>query len=262
MNLSRVAALTSTLFMTGNLRGDTQEVLPQARVSEGVSCQQEALLAQVQTRLPKGTASDRIEFVVAAGPNRIQNLPTAIRLANQVAESTSEQVSLVLRVDEGELPEGWREKGRIDPQDLRWDFVLERLMYDKSGITVAQLLATVRSEVGQALVVQAMGTSYTEVVDSILETKANALVFLAHNWPLQERLTLAAENTVSVGPMSEHLRGVQVLCHGNTLDADFAKEAASYALDGSTSLVGGHDAVVDTSRGGHRWARIKKWAGF
>jgi hypothetical protein len=259
MNLSTAAVLTPVLFMAGNPRGSDLE--PRGTVVRETSCEEEDLLSEVQASLSEGKEG-RVEFVVAAGPNRIASLPATIRLVNEVAQTTHQELSLVLRVDEGELSWTSMVEGRMDEADSRWDLAVGHLLYPDGQTTVADWLATVDPRVEQILAIQPMGTSYTEVADSLAETNASKVIFLAHNWPLQERLSLAAENTVAAGISGEQLTGVQVLCHGNTLNADFAKEVASYALDGSTSLVGGHDAVLETSRGGHRWARIKAWIGL
>jgi len=241
----------------------TQEVeSPRTTVSVGSSCAEADLAAGLKADLTADTGE--LQVVVAAGPNRFYNLPSAIRLINEVEANTSRHISLVLRLDEDEIPVPLTmENEVIDSTDDRWDFIVDHLDSGKLEVPIAELLDQIHGDVTRMVSVQSMGTSYTEVTDSISETAAGHLVFLAHNTPLQWRLELAAQNTVSAGCAPENLNSVQVLCHdGSTLPGDSDKELFSYMIDRMVSGYGGHDFVVDTSRGGHRWGRMMEKLGL
>lgn len=256
MRLNATPLLPLVLLSSAHPQATQEVESPRTTVSAGSSCAEADLDAELESNL--AADSGDLQVVVAAGPNRLYNLPSAVRLVNQ-ASATSRRVSLVLRVDEGEVPTPLMfEEKRIDSTDDRWSSIVDDL---EGG--VATQLQGVDSSVTQSLQVQPMGTSYTEVADSIAETTANHLVFLAHNTPLQWRLELAAENTVAAGHTPENLNSIQVLCHdGSPLPGDADKEIFSYLADRVESVCAGHDFVMDTSRGGHRLGKVKEKLGI
>lgn len=261
MRLSATPLLPLVLLASAHPQ-TTQEVeTPRTTVSVGSSCAEEDMVAEVESGLVADSGD--LQVVVAAGPNRLYNLPSAIRLVNE-ASATSRRVSLVLRVDEGEVPTPLMfEEKRIDSTDDRLDFIVDRLDSSELESSISELLAQVHGDVTRMVSVQPMGTSYTEVADSIAETTARHLVFLAHNTPLQWRLELAAENTVTASSVPENLTSIQVLCHdGSPLPGDADKEVFSYLADRVESVCGGHDFVMETSRGGHRWGKVKEKLGI
>ena len=222
-------------------------------VSAGQTCTQAKLAAEL------GETQGNLEFVVAAGPNRFSNLPTTVALINEIAGQTQGKLALVLRIDEGEVPAPlYLGRGTIDAQDPRLQTVLERLADAPDGESIVSELSGLNPTVDLKITVQQMGTSYTEVAHSIAETDAENLVFLAHNWPLQSRLTLAADNAVSAQTYPKNLRSVHVLCHdASGLPDTSIKEVGSLTVDKLADLFG-HQFIMETSDGGHRWGRIQE----
>ena len=226
---------------------------PGATVSAGQTCTKDQLSAQLEG------VNGGFEFVVVGGPNRFRNLPTTVQLINEIAGKTQNELSMVLRVDEDEVPVPL-DLGRetVDSDDARFQVVLDALADTPSGDSIASILSGLDSKVNQKISIQQMGTSYTEVTHSMAETEAVNLVFLAHNAQLQWRFALAADNTVRARTYGENLQSVQVLCHnGSTLPDNAEKEMGSFLVDTLADFAG-HEFIMETSEGGHRWGRMKE----
>ncbi len=260
--LSQLARLTPLFLIRGGHLSQTgNEGRPEITFSP--SCEIRDLSEEIEVGLNSvhAEASDTLQFIIAAGPNRHHSLETAIQTIKDVSQDTQYQISIVLRVDEGEVQEFQLGDTSIDSSNLYWDQILSNLDFEgNKEHLVKDLLQELDPEVDQRLEIQPMGTSYTEVANTIAHTEAEHLIFFAHNEPLSWRIELAAANAISVKTEWPNLESINVVCHGGSrLEANSGKEVISWLVDAGSSLFLGHDGVMETSQGGRRLTRIKDY---
>lgn len=262
--LATLVPLSLTLLISGEPDKLNQEIDENPQILTSDTCDREKLPSELEAQLSsvRETAKDSVEFVLAAGPNRHRSLETAIDLINDVQSKTQYKISVVLRVDEAEVSSFiLNNETTIDSSNPNWIQILSALdSEDNPGQKVGDLLGQLNPQIHQSLEVQTMGTSYTEVSHAIEETDAEHLVFFAHNLPLEWRLELAAEDTISAQTTGPVLQSVHVLCHdGNQLPSNTGKEVISWVADYGSSALIGHDGLMQTSQGGHRLARTQEY---